>query len=486
MESVPHGGIPTYKRVLVGTDGSPHGRLAEAAALALAGSFPGCRLAGCHVYAAKLHRTRFEEMEPGLPSQYREEERLQRLRDTHDDLISNGMQLISDAYLQQISREAGERGVAFEALTPEGRNYAELLRAMREPPADITVLGAQGHGAVEQSLLGSVTERVLLAPTSTDVMIVRAPWMGNNGPVVVGVDGSPESYAALARGIEIAEAFDASLIAAAVYDPFFHTGVFRTIADAHPEEQQRRFNLAAQEQLHDTIIDRGLEELYREGLVRGEAYAMERGMAIDTVVLKGKVYTELQRFAAAEQASLLVVGRWGLHRGPEAVIGANALYAARIGTGNVLIVAPPTEPLTVPAPARATGELPLSWTPEAETALEQVPAFARPMARRLIEAAAREQGRVAVTPQDVADAAALHGMHRPASPEMSSDPEEAEAVVLRKRTRLAPGFHRHIARSRLLGTTVQKGDQVLVYDVVETVPDGCPVRVTERTRLDFR
>jgi nucleotide-binding universal stress UspA family protein len=425
-------------------------------------------------------------MEPGLPSQYQEERRLERLRDTHDDLISNGMQLISDAYLRQLAGGAGARGVAFEALTPEGRNYEELVRAIRDLPAELAVLGAQGQGAVGQSLLGSVTERVLLAPGSADVMVVRAPWMGNEGPVVVGVDGSPESYAALARGIEIAGAFGAPLVAAAVYDPFFHTGVFRTIADALPEEQQQRFNFPAQEQLHDAIIDRGLEELYREGLARGEAYALERGVAIETVVLKGKVYMELQRFAAAEEASLLVMGRWGLHRGPEAAIGANALNATRIATGNVLIVAPPAEPVVVPAPARVAGEAPLSWTPEGERGLERVPVFARPMARRLIESSVRERGGTAVTPQDVAEAAALHGMRRPASPDASTHPEEAEAIVLRKRKRLAPGFHRHIARSRLLGTTVREGDRVLVYDVVETVPGGRAVRVTEQTRLDFR
>lgn len=282
-----------YKRILVGTDGSPHARLAEAVALALAGSSPGCRLAGCHVYAARLRRTRFEEMESGLPSDYQEEERLGRLRDTHDDLIANGMQLISDAYLRPLKEVAGARGVAFDPLTPEGRNYEELIRAMRELPADLAVLGAQGHGAVEQSLLGSVTERVLLAPGSADVLVVRAPLMAAGGPVVVGVDGSPGRYAALDRGIVIARAFDLPLVATAVYDPYFHTGVFRTVADALPEEEQRRFNFPAQEQLHDTIIDRSLEELYREGLDRGEAYARERGMAIETVVLKGKVYAEL-------------------------------------------------------------------------------------------------------------------------------------------------------------------------------------------------
>lgn len=424
-------------------------------------------------------------MEPGLPLQYREEERLLRLRGTHDDLISSGMQLISDAYLRPLADEASARGVAFDPLTPEGRNYAELIRAIADLPADLVVLGAQGHGAVEQGLLGSVTERSLLAPGPADLLVVRSPWMASGGPIVVGVDGSPESYAALERGLWIAEAFEVPLVAAAVYDPFFHTGVFRTIADALPEEHQQRFNFPAQEQLHDSIIDRGLEELYRQGLERAKAYAEERQIAIETVVLKGKVYTELQRFAADEQASLLVMGRWGLHRGPDAVIGANALNAARIATTNVLIVTPPAEPIAVPVLASPAGEAPLVWTSDAEEALERVPAFARPMARRLVEEHTRRQGRAAVTKQEVDEAASQFGMggqERQMAPRAVA---EAETVVLRKRKALAPGFHRHIARSRLLGTTVHEGDRVLVYDVIETLPGG-PVRVTERTRLEFR
>ncbi len=419
-------------------------------------------------------------MEPGLPAQYQEEARLDELRETHDDLIGDGMQLISDAYLRPLRAEAEARGIAFEGLTPEGMNHAELIRAARTLPADLVVVGAQGHGAVEASLLGSVTERLLLASIPGDLLVVRAPWLPSKRPVVVGMDGSPEGLAALERGIEIAQAFDLPLVAAAVYDPFFHNGVFRTIADALPEEEQRRFNFSAQEKLHDTIIDQGLEEVYREGLERGATFAGERGMAIETVVLKGKVYPELQRYAAEQEAALLVMGRWGLHRGGETLIGANALNAARCARGNVLIVAPPAEPLSLPArvPAPETAR----WTPEAEAELEGVPAFARPMARRLVERHAAEQGRDRITPREVDEAASQFGMRGRATPR---GPAEAEAVVLKKRTRLAPGFHRHIARSRLLGTTVQRGDSVLVYEVAETVPEG-PVRVTEETRLDFR
>ena len=71
--------------------------------------------------------------------------------------------------------------------------------------------------------------------TTVENAIMRRPWDFKGRPIVVGVDGSAESYAALKRAVEIARAFDAQVEAIAVYDPFFHTGVFRAIAGALPE-----------------------------------------------------------------------------------------------------------------------------------------------------------------------------------------------------------------------------------------------------------
>lgn len=64
------------------------------------------------------------------------------------------------------------------------------------------------------------------------------------------------------------------------------------------------------------------------------------------------------------------------------------------------------------------------------------------------------------------------------------EPPEALEVVFRKLRPLAPPFHRHIARSKLLGQTCRVGDRVVVYEVAATVPEGT-VRVTEGTVLRF-
>ncbi len=65
-----------------------------------------------------------------------------------------------------------------------------------------------------------------------------------------------------------------------------------------------------------------------------------------------------------------------------------------------------------------------------------------------------------------------------------SDIPDANSVTLRSRKPLAPPFHRHIAKGRLVGQTCRTGDRVVIYDIVATDPEG-EVRVTATTHLQF-
>ena len=61
---------------------------------------------------------------------------------------------------------------------------------------------------------------------------------------------------------------------------------------------------------------------------------------------------------------------------------------------------------------------------------------------------------------------------------------QARDVTLRKLKPLAPNFHRHIARSKLLGRSCQVGDRVVVYEITGTDPEG-QVQVSPNTVLHF-
>ncbi len=328
-------GSSLYRNILVALDGSSCSNLAVEPAVALA--CDNARLIGCHVYAARMHRARFGDMEPGLPENYRGEE-MARLRSTHEGLITEGLQMISDHYLRPLEKRALEKGLEYEGLTPEGRNYVRILSLASDKDADLVILGATGQG--RENDLGSTAESVLLCSQGRDMLFMRRAWSFEDRPIVVGVDGSENSYAALRRAVEISRSVRAEVKAVSVYDPFFHTEIFRHISASMPEKAKKHLDLASQEMLHDEIIDEGLAKLYSQGLEKGVLLARSMGVEIKPEVLTGKVSSQIMNYASHCKSGLVVLGRWGLHREKESLLGSNALKAARLSDTNVLIVSP--------------------------------------------------------------------------------------------------------------------------------------------------
>lgn len=383
-----------FKSIFVGVDGSYHSDLAIDAAIKLAKKFPGTKLIGGHIYATAIHRTRFAEMEPGLPDRYQSDDKLTYLRNTHEDLISNGMDLISDAYLKPLHDSVTENNIPCDLVTGEGRNYLKLVEVLKKDKADLLIFGAQGHGRIPEENLGSVVERVLTHVPNSNMLIMRQPLNLKGRPIVVGVDGSDDSYHALEIAFELAKAFDTTVRAVAVYDPFFHIGVFRKIAEVLSPKDQKKFNFTAQEAIHDEIIDKGLEKLYKEGLDRGNLIAESKKVKYESEVLLGKALSKINHYAAAYEAGLIVLGRWGRHKEHISLIGSNSIKCARLSNSNILITAPPETPLNLPNLPKAENSEDLKeieWTPEALKVLERIPKFVRNMAKKSIENRAREK-----------------------------------------------------------------------------------------------
>src|SRR5260370_7838446 len=130
-----------YKSIYVPVDNSDHSNRAVACAVDLGKAY-SAKLVGCHVYAAKLHDYRFRQMEYTLPEEYLDEVELERQRKIHDSLITMGLKLISDSYLDPMARKCREAGLEFEPRMMDGKHHVELLRDIAAAAYHLVVIAA--------------------------------------------------------------------------------------------------------------------------------------------------------------------------------------------------------------------------------------------------------------------------------------------------------------------------------------------------------
>jgi len=398
-----------YRKILVALDGSRWSLAGGEIALELALRLGG-ELMAAHVYDEGIHSLRFREMEPVLPSRYQEVQKLQGLRDGHHRLMSEGFESLSRGYMEEFVSRAGELGVPVHAVQREGRNYLELIELIRQHNIHLTVLGAHGLGYIPSGELGSTALRVL-RHAAGDVLIARRRPGG--GRVLVGIDGSRDALDALRRATVWARALERDLELVAVYDPFFHDQVFKTMAASFSPERQEEVGLAKQEELHEQIVDDGLGRLYQTFLTQALEQSSARGVAAKSRLVKGKAFRALADEALPPEVDLVVVGRFGQHRRDPIDLGSTCEALVRQCPANVLVTRSTAEP---PADSDQDRK-PLEWDADAQEQLNRVPPFARPMARSGVEGLTRARGAARVTLKDFLALASRLGMPVPQADE---------------------------------------------------------------------
>ncbi len=389
-----------YRNILNALDSSDHSNRALSDAVSLA-TLSGARLTGTHVYAAKLHDVRFRQMEGGLPEQFRQEQELERQRDVHDDLITRGLSIITDSYLDQADRLCQQQQVPFLRSSLEGKNYRALAEEANSGKYDLLVMGALGLGAVAGSRIGTVCERVVRR-VDIDTLVIKNPQQEIAvGPVVVAIDGSTRAYGGLLTALALVKKWGVPLQVISAFDPYFHYVAFNRIAGVLSEEAGKVFRFKDQEKLHEEIIDSGLAKIYQGHLTVAESIAKEHGAEVETVLLDGKPYDAIGRYLQKVKPSLLVIGKTGIHADPELDIGGNAENLLRNVECAVLLSQQEYQP-----EVEVMAEASMSWTTEAEQRMERAPSFVRNMARMAILRYAQERGHTVITERIVEEATA--------------------------------------------------------------------------------
>ncbi|AMO63136.1 universal stress protein UspA-like protein [Mycolicibacterium phlei] len=126
-----------------------------------------------------------------------------------DSLTRRGRELLDKA--QETAKSvAGDITISTDVVT--GVVVPSLVEAAEG--ADMVVVGCRGLGAIERRLLGSVSWGLLHhARCPVAVIHADAPEIDSTAPVVVGVDGSPASDAAVAAAFDEASRRGVELVA---------------------------------------------------------------------------------------------------------------------------------------------------------------------------------------------------------------------------------------------------------------------------------
>ncbi|MBI1906258.1 MAG: universal stress protein [Rhodocyclales bacterium] len=384
-----------YRSIYLPLDNSAHSLAGVDVAIELARR-GGASLTGSHVYAAKLHDRRFRQMEGGLPEAYRKENKLVEQRDIHDDLITRGLHIISDSFLDVFGARCTAAGVEHRSTSLEGKNWQRLVEDIAASDCDLVVMGALGLGAVPASQLGSVCERVARR-IDRDLLVMRDTEARADGAILVALDGSAQSYGALMSAFELGKTLGRAVEAVAVFDPHFHYVAFNNIAKVLSDEAASVFRFEEQEKLHEEIIDSGLARIYQGHLDVAARLAREHGVELGTRLLAGKAFEQLLLHIRESRPWLVMLGRIGVHSEAGMDLGSATENLLRLAPCNLLLSARAFEP-----PLDHIAETTMTWTDEAEMRMARVPDFVRGMARKAILRHAAEQGHTVIT-SDIID-----------------------------------------------------------------------------------
>ena len=116
-----------YQRIYVPVDNSDHSNRAVAWSLALGKAY---RRSWSAATSTRQNCTTiaFGKSSAHPAEEYIDEVELERQRKIHDSLITMGLKLISDSYLDGMSKQCVQSGLEFEARMMDGKHHIEILK----------------------------------------------------------------------------------------------------------------------------------------------------------------------------------------------------------------------------------------------------------------------------------------------------------------------------------------------------------------------
>jgi nucleotide-binding universal stress UspA family protein len=226
-----------------------------------------------------------------------------------------------DAAASAISRLQGRWPAAIMSVVM-GDPREEIVRLADTWAADLVVMGARGLGTVERLVLGSVSTAVVHAAHCA-VLVVRDHHASVFGEILLAVDGSPNSLAAVRFVTELG-AVPKVRVLAVVEPPYV------------PRTAPSVVMPALRQAASDLIAEQRAEQ---ERLLAQVAVDLSLTAAsVATSVTVGRPHEEIVKAASQPDVGLVVVGARGLGAITRMLLGSTSEYVLHEAGCPVLIV----------------------------------------------------------------------------------------------------------------------------------------------------
>ncbi len=300
------------KNILVGTDLSPRAQVALTRAAYLAEE-QGATLTALHVIPGAEGDQTFIDalrLEPAIAAHTR-------------------------AAIFQAAQAELERQLAALPATPPahadvqaGSPYVKVIQKARADNADVIVLGAHGEQFARELLFGTTTERVI-RNGDRPVLVVKQPPGGAYRKVLVAVDFSDTSCAALQLALRLAPQAEISVLH--VYEVWYEPRLRGIMTEAQ---------LTAVADQHAHQVRKNLEAFMRRCDV-GKRKARR-------IIRRGYPGRVIARLASTTGADLVAVGTHGLGGVRHVLLGSVAEHVLRESRSDVFVVHPKTFQFALP------------------------------------------------------------------------------------------------------------------------------------------
>ena len=139
--------------------------------------------------------------------------------------------------------------------------------------------------------------------------------------ILVPLDSSANSNSGMKLAIEISKKFDASLVGTHVYAARLHEDRFKQMESGLPPQYQKEDELQRQRDVHNVLIDKGLQLISDSYFSTFAKECQEAGIKVEGKNLEGKNFAEIAKETNNGDYDLVIMGALGLGAVEHSIVG---------------------------------------------------------------------------------------------------------------------------------------------------------------------